>query len=122
MATPSTSDPQRARHRNRRGSRIRRRRNKRSPKSMRLIDADVVTTDKVSFERIGDFENSSAPRRRQGTCGSSTIYVSDQHRSLLLRPAKPWQRGSKVTVEEGPVLGAKRSFVRKQNPVTDKTK
>src|SRR5216683_2873095 len=26
---------------------------------------------------------------RQGTCGSSTIYIGDQHRSLLLRPAKP---------------------------------
>jgi hypothetical protein len=33
---------------------------------MRLIDADVVTTDSVSFRRIGDFENSSAPRPRQG--------------------------------------------------------
>jgi 2-haloacid dehalogenase len=29
---------------------------------MRLIGADVVTTDSVCFERIGDFENSSAPR------------------------------------------------------------
>src|ERR1700730_7012918 len=88
MATPSRWDLQRARHRSRRGSRIRRRRNKRSPKSMRLIDADVVTTDSVSFGRIGDFENSSAPRRRQGTCGYWTIYVDDQHRRLLLRSAK----------------------------------
>src|SRR3984893_17071525 len=55
---------------------------------MRLIDADVVTTDSVSFGRIGDFENSSAPRRRQGTCGYWTIYVDDQHRRLLLRSAK----------------------------------
>jgi hypothetical protein len=36
---------------------------------MRLIAAAVVTTDSVSFERIGDFENSSAPRLRQGICG-----------------------------------------------------
>jgi hypothetical protein len=36
---------------------------------MRLIAAAVVTTDIVSFERIGDFENSGAPRPRQGTCG-----------------------------------------------------
>src|SRR5258706_8890845 len=50
---------------------------------------DVVTTDSVSFGRIGDFENSSAPRPRQGTCGQWTIYVGDQHRSLLMRPAKP---------------------------------
>src|SRR5260370_42201086 len=56
---------------------------------MRLIDADAVTTDSVSFGRIGDFENSSAPRPRQGTCGQWTIYVGDQHRSLLMRPAKP---------------------------------
>jgi hypothetical protein len=32
---------------------------------MRLIAAAVVTTDIVSFERIGDFENSSA---QQGIC------------------------------------------------------
>src|ERR1700730_4641403 len=56
MATPSRWDLQRARHRNRRGSRIRRRRNKRSPKSMRLIDAAVLTTDSVCFERIGDLK------------------------------------------------------------------
>jgi hypothetical protein len=36
---------------------------------MRLIDSDVVTTDSVSFGRISDFENSSASRPRQGTCG-----------------------------------------------------
>ena len=36
---------------------------------MRLIDADVVTTDSVSFGRIGDFEKSNAPRPQQGTCG-----------------------------------------------------
>jgi hypothetical protein len=41
---------------------------KRSPKSMRLIAAAVLTTDIASFERIGDFENSSAPRPRQGIC------------------------------------------------------
>jgi hypothetical protein len=35
---------------------------------MRLIAAAVVTTDIVSFERIGDFENSSAQRPRQGIC------------------------------------------------------
>jgi hypothetical protein len=36
---------------------------------MRLIAAAaVVTTDIVSFERIGDFENSSAPRPQQGIC------------------------------------------------------
>jgi hypothetical protein len=36
---------------------------------MRLIDAAaVVTMDIVSFERMGDFENSSAPRPWQRIC------------------------------------------------------
>src|SRR5450755_4333258 len=91
MATPSRWGPQRARPPNRRGSRIRRR-NKRSPKSMLSIDAAVLTTDSVCFERIGDFENSS---------------IATAARNLRTMDDLRWRPTSKlVTFEEGPVLAA----------------
>jgi hypothetical protein len=57
---------------------------------MRVIDAGVATTDSVSFGRIGDLKiqvhrdggKELADHRR-------FTLVGDQHRSLLLRPAKP---------------------------------
>jgi hypothetical protein len=92
---------------------------------MRLIDADVVTTDEVSRERIGGFENSSAPRRRQGTCGSSTIYLCTNIEAYSCDPYSPWQRASKFTFEEGPILADSVAKVPKRRaakfPLNDKT-
>jgi hypothetical protein len=71
---------------------------------MRLIDADVVTTDSVFFGRIGDFENSSAPRPRQGLADNGRFTLATNIEACLCDPQSPRQRGSKVTFEEGPVL------------------
>jgi hypothetical protein len=67
---------------------------------MRSIDAAVLTTDSVCFERIGDFQvhrdcgKKFADHQRFTLVTSIEVYFCD--------PQSPWQRGSKF--EEGPVL------------------
>ena len=69
---------------------------------MRSIDAAVLTTDSVCFERIGDFEiqghrdcgKKFADHRRFTLATNIEVYFCD--------PQSPWQRGSKF--KEGPVL------------------
>jgi hypothetical protein len=73
---------------------------------MRLIDADVATTDSVSYGRIGDFENSSAPRPRKNL---RTIDASRWRPTSKLAHATRKARGSRVksAFEEGPILAAR---------------
>jgi hypothetical protein len=57
---------------------------------MRSIDAAMLTTDSVCFESIGDFENSSAPRPRQGTCGRRFTLATNIE-AYFCDPQSPWR-------------------------------
>ena len=53
---------------------------------MRLIDADVVTTDSVSFGRIGDFENSVRRDRGKELADNRRFTLATNIEVLLRRP------------------------------------
>jgi hypothetical protein len=85
---------------------------------MRSIDAAVLMTDSVCFERIGDFENSSTATATRNLRTMADLRWRPTSKLAYATRKARGSAGQKLILRK--VRRAKRPFVRKQHPVTDK--